>query len=495
MNPTISWRVALAAALSFTLAACGGGGADGGTGGTGVSSGTVTGFGSIFVNGVKFSTGSATFRRDDNPSSESELKIGMNVEVRGSISSSTNGTATLVEVEEAVRGSLEAAPLGTPAAGATMVILGQTVRVDETTLIDNNVCDTGELCTTLAQRLAAMDTGDIFEVHGARNSDGSIGATFIERKSPPPVLFSVRGQVNNHDHATRTFGVGALIVNYGVIGTIIGDMPAPSGNNWNTLFVEVKGNTCTGSPVCGTLTAAKVEPEGLGVAEATQAEYEGFVTDFTSSSSFRVGTVPVVTIDGFTSFLGGDKNEIARGVKLEVEGTLAAGVLTATKVKFKDSVKIESNATATATQITVAGLPGITVTANAFTEVFGSGTTATRTDLSPLNGRNVRIRGRASGTNSVIATEIEDRGSANNDVRLQGFATNASNPTFAILGVPVITSSLSEANFKGTNDQQIGSAAFYSAITPNGGLVKARGQLPAPNALTGAALKEVELED
>ncbi|HSH07907.1 MAG TPA: DUF5666 domain-containing protein, partial [Burkholderiales bacterium] len=129
MNPTLFWRVALAAALSFTLAACGGGGVDGGTGGTGVSSGTVTKFGSIFVNGVEFSTSGATFRRDDNPSSEGELKIGMNVEVRGSIASSTSGTATLVEVEEAVRGPLEAAPTGTPSTGATLVVLGQTVHV------------------------------------------------------------------------------------------------------------------------------------------------------------------------------------------------------------------------------------------------------------------------------------------------------------------------------------------------------------------------------
>jgi hypothetical protein len=41
----------------------------------------------------------------------------------------------------------------------------------------------------------------------------------------------------------------------------------------------------------------------------------------------------------------------------------------------------------------------------------------------------------------------------------------------------------------------IGRAAFFSALTPNGGLVKAKGRLPATNALSAGTLREVELED
>jgi hypothetical protein len=312
-------------------------------------------------------------------------------------------------------------------------------------------------------------------------------------------VFAVRGTVAEHNDGAKTFKVGALIVNYGVPGTIINDMPAPNGSNWNGLFVEVKGS-CADNPVCGTLTATKVESERLGVADAAQAEVEGFVTTFTSISNFKVGSQQVLT-NGSTVFLGGDKAEIAPGVKLEVEGSLAGGVLTATKVKFKDSVKIESNATANATTITsLDGLLGITVTANAFTEFKGN-TTATWDDLMPLNLRSVRIRGRASGANSVIATEIEDKGPAvgNADVILQGFATTVSNPTFVILGVQVDTSGLSDpADFNGVNDNDIGRTAFFSALTPNGGLVKAKGRLPVAlggNALAADRLKEVELED
>ena len=491
-------KIAATAGILLSLWACGGGGdtvASGGTGGTGISYGAVTDFGSIFVNGVEFSTSSASIMRDDVAVSENELRRGMVVEVRGSFAASNSGTASTVLVEEAVRGPLESKGAGTPDTGVTLVVLGQSVRVDGATLIDDNVCDGMELCATLEQRFAAIGAGDLLEVHGQRTPDGSIAATFIEKKTAP-VVFVVRGAVASHSAAAQTFMVGALAVAYG--GATIGDMPAPSGNNWNGLFVEAKGTSCSGVlPACGTLTATKVEPEGLGVAEAAQAEVEGFVTALVSTSDFVVGSQPVLT-NGATAFLGGDQGEIALGVKLEVEGSLGAGVLTATKVKFKDSIKLESNATATATTITLEGLPGITVTANAFTEVKTTGG-ATETNLTPLGGRNVRIRGRVSGAASVIASEIEDRGvaDAGADVILQGFATGATNPTFEILGVTVNTSQLADpADFKDANDNAIGSTAFYNALTPSGTLVKAKGQLPAAsNALDAGALRQVELED
>ncbi len=133
------------------------GGCSGGTGGTGasdISSGAVTDFGSIFVNGVEFSTTGATITRDDVSISESELRKGMVVEVRGSIASSTSGTATTVAVEEAVRGRTESIT-GIASAG-TLIVLGQTVNVDDTTLYDSSVT-----FTTIA-------VGDILEVHGHR---------------------------------------------------------------------------------------------------------------------------------------------------------------------------------------------------------------------------------------------------------------------------------------------------------------------------------------
>ena len=489
MNMEFYRNITLVVAALFVLTACGGGGgttASGGTGGTGISFGSVTDFGSIFVNGVEFSTNGATINRDDVSINESELRRGMIVEVQGSFASSTSGTGTTVNVEEVVRGPVES-KTGTASAG-TLVVLGQTVNVDDTTLFDDNVPNFG-----------AVNSGDLLEVHGLRRPDGTIAATFIEKKTAP-VVFTVRGTVAGHNAGAQTFTIGALTVNY--TGATINDMPAPSGSNWNNLFIEVKGTNCSGvSPApCGTLTATKVEPEGLGVVNANRAEIEGFVTALVSTSDFTLNSLRVLTT-GATVFSGGLQSEIVLGVKLEVEGTLAGGVLTATKVQFKESVKLESNASVSGSTITLEGLPGITVTANAFTEF--KDTAATSSDLAPLDNRNVRIRGRASGATSVIATEIEDRGASDltADVILQGSVAKAdvTNPTFKILGVTVDTSQLAANEFKDVNDSPIGATPFFIALSANGGLVKAKGRLPvAPssnNVLDADTLREVELED
>ena len=73
----------LAAALAILVAACGGGGggADGGIGGTGVALGTITGFGSVFVNGVEFSSDRAVIKLDDRTVAQSDLRVGMVAQV------------------------------------------------------------------------------------------------------------------------------------------------------------------------------------------------------------------------------------------------------------------------------------------------------------------------------------------------------------------------------------------------------------------------------
>lgn len=478
-------RFLLIGLIGWLLAACGGGGgggnvASGGTGGTGISFGPISDFGSIFVNEVEFSLTGASIVRADVAITEAELRRGMIVEVRGSIANSTSGAAAVVSVEEAVRGPVES-NTGTASAG-TLVVLGQTVQVDDTTIIDNSVPD-----------FASISAGTLLEVHGQRTAGGAIAATFMEKKTPP-VVFALRGTVANHNDAAKSFTTGALTVNYG--GAVINDMPLPAAGNWNGLAVEVQGSTCSGSPVCGTLTATKVEPDGLALDDAAKAEIEGFVTSLVTTADFTVNSTRVQTTPT-TVFLGGLQSEIAAGVKLEVEGSLAGGVLTAAKVEFKDPVKLESNAIASGATMTLEGLPGVTVTANAFTEFKNTGAVAS--NLGPLNSRNVRVRGRAAGTTSVIATEVEDRGASNPnaDVIAQGFAdkTGVSLPTFVVLGITVNTSQLAFGDFRDVNDNPIGQAAFFNTLGANGGLVKAKGRLPATNALDAGSLREVELED
>jgi len=442
----------------LALASCGGG--TSGTGGSGViSTGTITAFGSVFVNGVEFNTGGATIVLDDNPAAESNLRVGMVVTVSGSRSGSS-GSATRIEVDDALKGFVEAKPDANH-----WTVMGQTVLVDDRTRFENNV---------------QPGVGDFAEVHGLVVADGTISGGFIEKKNAPFPAFEVKGFVKNHNDASKTFDIGTLTVNYS--NATINDMPNPATTSWNGLLVEAKGSTCAGTaPVCGTLTASKVEPNGPQMREAADFEIEGFVTSLTSTSDFVVANQRVLTT-GSTRFEGGVASDIAVGVKLEVEGVLASGVVTASKVEFGDGIRIEADIdTVGASSFTLRGLPGITVTVNSLTQFEGG--------VSGLNnlvaGNHVRVRGRASGSNTVIATEVERR-SAESRVELQGpiqSITGASpNQIVTILGVAVDTT--------GVVFEDVNRATFFSQAVA-GTLVKARGSL---NGST-VTWSEMELED
>ena len=104
--------------LLIGLAGCGGGSGGGGLagiGGTGVvASGSITGFGSIFVNGVEYEIESGTCEVDDRIVSgncQANLRLGMVVTVEGTVSGST-GTASRVVFDSAVEGPVSGLTTG-----------------------------------------------------------------------------------------------------------------------------------------------------------------------------------------------------------------------------------------------------------------------------------------------------------------------------------------------------------------------------------------------
>lgn len=471
MMTSLLRKIAILSAVGFLTSSCGGGGgggdvAGGGLSGTGISAGAITSFGSIFVNGVEFETSSASISLDDTAVSENDLKIGMVVKVRGTFNT-TSGSALTVAAEDVVKGPVQSVA----GDGLSLVVLGQTVLVNNTTAIDNSI--PGKLITNL-------NPNDLVEVHGFVKDKGIISATFIELKNAL-AQFHVKGFAENVNTGARTFTIGALAIAYNAAD--VSDLPG--GHPANGQFVEVKGQNSLG--VGGQLMATKVEPEGLGVADAPEAEVEGFVTSLTSTSDFFLDSQHVVTTGG-TRFEGGLQSDIAFGVKLEVEGSLSGGTLTAEKVSFRDSIRLEADvATVGANSFTLKGLSGIGVTVDSQTEFKGN---ASAFGDIAVND-HVQVRGRLVSGNSVIASEIDET-STNTDVILQGPIDAFTTPpadSLTILGVAIDTTAIADPNFQGVDDTAIGRAAFYAGVKV-GGLVKAKGT-------SGASVtwNEVELED
>lgn len=454
--------------------------------GSASASGTVTGFGSIFVNGKRFEAENVEVRHDGTTerctvtsslTQRCGLKEGMTVKVSGSFSGSSHSASTITQ-EDTLEGPITN-KVQVDASNGTLTVLGQTVLVDETTKFDSGIT------------LTSLLNDNVIEVSGFVKSDGTIAASFIERKTLSggcTLGCEIKGVVKNHNSATTNFQIGGLTVIYDN-ATLINDMPVPTGSNWNGIFVEVKGTGFDAATT--TLTATKVEPENEGIGNVVdEFEVEGFVTQAGTPNGniidFTIGTTPVRTTAN-TEFRGGTVDEIVVGAKMSAEGRFDGSTLIAKHVKFHESVRLEGDIETIGTNaLTIKGLPGITVTVNSQTEFKANGG-ATINNLSDLAINNhIRVRGRVSGTNSVIATRIQLR-SPDNDVDLQGPVQAVSDPNLTILGVSVDTTGV---QFEGIDGGPMSRAAFFAAVNV-GTLVKVKGTLNG----TVVTWEEAELED
>lgn len=303
----------LAGLVVLIVVACGGGGTVAGIDRLGVTNGTITGFGSIFVNGIEYQTGNGTtFLVDDVPAAETDLHVGQVITIHWV--SNDNGMtfrAEDVTYSASVRGAIEAGSINTIA--NSFVVLGQTVLVDAGTTFDSGI---------IPQDLSGLVDGDNVEVSGFIDAAGDIHATSVERKVAGGKL-EVRGIVSAL--TATTFNINEQVVNYAAL--------IPLGFSIaNDDFVEVKGDTVNGS---GELVATEVnlEDEGLPLGgDGDEGELEGFVTAFTSPDSFSVNGIPIVTQVG-TVVTGG---AVAPNVKVEVKGVFnASGVLVADSIEVK----------------------------------------------------------------------------------------------------------------------------------------------------------------
>lgn len=374
------------------LAGCGGGGGGIGSGiasvtsgGTGsYSSGAITGFGSIIVNGVRFDDSQATVTDDDGTvRSTGDLQLGMVVAVTGSAISTTaagsTATASSISWSSELKGPIDSK------GNQTLVVLGQTVQMTGSTVFEAGI----------SGGLAGLSAGQIVEVHGyvdpARNA---IVATRIERESSA-TAYKLQGVVSALNTTAKTFAVGALVIGYGSASEV------PSGLA-NGMLVRVRLATL---PATGTRTATlvrKVEPKPE---DRDEAEVEGSITAFTSNSSFSVNGLPV---DATKASFPAGTAALKVGTRVEVKGRLSGGILVATEVK------VETESEVNALEYELHGtISSLNTTAKTFvvrgvTVNYGGPVTFDKGDATKLvDGVTVEVKGTyTASTNTVLATRI-----------------------------------------------------------------------------------------
>jgi hypothetical protein len=295
------------------LAACGGGGDGGGvgTGGTGTYVlGTINGFGSVIVNGVRFDDSAANvLDDDDSPRSRDTLRLGMRVAVDSdairSDAAGRSATASRIRVFSELAGPVSAVDT----AAGTLALLGQTVRIGAATVFDGGI----------GGALAGIAVGRTIEVYALYDAaTGRYDATRIElRDAAAP--WHLRGPIAALDTSRQRLRIGGLDFDYGSasnrpVSLAVGD----------TVRVTVR-------EVAGPFGGWLITAFGSGVRtpdDRDEAELEGRVSSFVSATQFSVNGVPVDA-----SAVNG--TGVGEGVRVEVRGVLRGGVLKASELKIE----------------------------------------------------------------------------------------------------------------------------------------------------------------
>lgn len=395
MNPLFKRHHVLGIAAAALLIGC-----SGGESGTGMqastTTGEITGFGSVYVNGVRYDTDNATIHIDGVSSPESNLAVGMVVTVTGSVNSDgLNGTANAITAKTEVEGLVFANDVAT---NNTLNVMGQVINVSNDTKFKSEI--TG--ITTVDQLVANVS---VVEVSGYSDGQGNIYATYIKALDSNEVKLHgvVQGLVGN------TFQIGSIDITFDA-STQFEDMT--QDQLANGIYVSVESSNFTGEPVL----ASEIELEDFSETEGSLYELEGIVTDIANigSGEFAVNG-RVVKFDAGTTFEGGDQSNIQLEVKLEVEGTVQSdNSILADEISFRveSEVEIEGpvvNIGTNSLEVNDSVLGTVTIVVDEFTsyedEVDEDNRTFNFEDI--MTGMNVDVKYYVDSGMENIATSIK----------------------------------------------------------------------------------------
>jgi hypothetical protein len=365
------------ALLASALSACGGGGINlaalPGTGGTGiVAEGSISGFGSVILNGIKFDDTQASAAGavlvDGASVTSAELRLGMVAAVRGerSLAAPTTGTATSIEVWSVARGTvsdlsdlsvsklagtfnvaemkirttantvLEGINASTPwASGMSVVVWGLQATADASTwtatrvarvaaspdwvlsgmvkLEDDGVYLNDLLLTGAA--LTGLQQGTLVRVQGRFTDSDEMAVSSVK------VLAATSYAPSTGSELTLEGYVSTALVNgrFG-LGQWVVDASALSSTAQIVVGAEV---SVTGTYQNGVLQARALDVEDEQVSKLV--EIEARIESFTSVANFVLRGQRCDATGA--SMKSGVAQRLAVGVKVKVQGTRAGEVL------------------------------------------------------------------------------------------------------------------------------------------------------------------------
>jgi len=293
------------------------GGGVGGSGFLDLAVGDITGFGSVSINGVTYDTSNTGFTINGLPAMQSDLRIGMNV-------------TAAVNFQEQAAGSISYMPivLGPVATTSlevrTFEILGQTVVVDSTTVLDDVSLDVN------ASNVIAE--GAIIEVSGIRNADNDIVASYI-RRNDSATRYQVLGLPELENIANQELLIDGLLLD--LSGIDPDQFTIFSGGGAVLFFLESEGTSFTVSDSAP--IPIPTTNEFLMTSGGSQIQAEGYIRNNQFGEIFEFDDLQVIvdenTIIRFVDGRPATSNDLGANSRIELVATITGdGVVTADQI-------------------------------------------------------------------------------------------------------------------------------------------------------------------
>jgi hypothetical protein len=322
-------RIILTTLLSISILSCGGEGAmmSAGISGTGIVLGVITGFGSIFVNGVEYDIDQASIDEDGITTSAQNNNLAIGMVVRLMVSNNGDGTGRAVSVvyDDIIEGPISSPPVVSTldADVKQLSVLGHTIQINaaSTTFYGNGLTFNN------------IKQGDVIEVNGFEDpAQHKIIATRVERKAGNGggIRVEIHGVIKSLNQDNFTLNNYKVDIS-SITESDLSDLP---NGLQDGLLVEVNGfyQSATAS-----IDAFSIEGEDDDVEQLANASgvlhLEGLVSALNESGDFELNGIQVDTSLIDQSI----KDQLKNGFQVQVRGVNLAGKLIADHLEIRTS--------------------------------------------------------------------------------------------------------------------------------------------------------------
>lgn len=405
--------------------------------------GKITGFGSVYINGVKFETEQATVVNNGESSSEDTLEVGMVVKIKGKIDGDgQTASATSIEYQANAEGPITSINL----ANNSFTLLGQTYLTDEFTEFDGFDFST-------------LNAGTWVEVSAIEDGDGNYVATRIELEEDEQEITLV-GEVSELDSTAMTLSIGAQSVDYSN-AEVEGELAVGAE-------IKVESNSAITD---GVLIASEIEVESQAEVDGQVVYFDGEIESITSETEFVVDDMTVTT-NSDTEFKGGTAADLAEDVEVSIKGAFVDEVFVAHQIRLDldTQIKVEGFVESTDVDANSVVILGTTVMTDEYTQFI---------DVSSAKERRFRIDDILIDDKVVVkAFEVEGQLLArqlkrtkiaaevdkdSDTISLEGKPSNIEQPEFTIKGVTVTVTEATE--IERPNGYEVTSSEFFAELT------------------------------